>query len=116
MTNWWKTFCRGWIMLALFIIPAVAGLVRLVWMICSGDLEGAKRGLTGLDMAINATALRGNPFETISSHCGRIKTTWWACGIIWITDWLEKDHCTGAAAKEAPLLELIAKHKTGSKH
>lgn len=109
--NWFKTFFRGWVMLLLFFIPALAAACRLLWMICSGDMEGGKRALRGVDMAINACALRGNPFETVSSNCGRNPTAWWARVVIWITDRIEAGHCAGAAVQEAPLLKLIAEHR-----
>lgn len=107
-----KLIWRGLILFALLLPVLVFGLFRFLWMLASGDHDAAKRALRGYDMAANASALAGNPFETVSSHCGRVKTTWWARGCIWITDAVDQPgHCEGAAAKEAQLLELIKNHR-----
>src|SRR6478672_5313217 len=103
---------RGMILYLLLLVPRIAGELRFFWMLFSGDEAGGKRALRGMDMAANASALAGNPFETVSSHCGRVKTTWWARGIIWITDRVDRPgHCVGSAEKEAPLLALIERHR-----
>lgn len=99
---------RGLILYALLLPVQIAGHLRFFWMLATGDEAAGKRALRGFDMAANASALAGNPFETVSSHCGRVKTTWWARGVIWITDRVDRPgHCEGAAAHEAPLLQLI---------
>lgn len=103
---------RGLILLALLLPCLLLGLLRFLWMLVAGDEVAGKRALRGLDMAANASVLAGSPFETISSHCGRVQTTWWARGVIWITDRVDRPgHCVGAAAKEQPLLELIDGHR-----
>jgi hypothetical protein len=104
---------RGLILLALLLPLLAAGLVRFAWMLITGDELAGKRALRGLDMAANACALAGNPFETVSSHCGRIQSTWWAKAIIWITDHVDKPgHCVGSAVHEAGLLLLIDNYKS----
>lgn len=105
---------RGLILLALLFPCLVLGLLRLLYMLASGDEASARRALRALDMAANANALAGSPFETMSSHCGRVQTTWWARGVIWITDRVDRPgHCVGAAAHERPLLQLIEKFTNG---
>lgn len=112
MNNWTKTFVRGWILWWLLLVPRIIGELRLLWMINSGDLAGAKKALHGVDICVNATALRGSPYETVSSHCGRVQTTWWAKGIIWITDRVDQPgHCVGANKKEQPILDMIESMK-----
>jgi hypothetical protein len=104
---------RGLILFLLLFPLLLVGLVRFFIMLVLGDEAAGKRALRGLDMAANATALDGDPFETVSSHCGRIKTTWWARGVIWITDRVDQPgHCAGAAEYEAPLLKLIHEFKS----
>ncbi len=99
---------RGLTLLVLLVPLLVMGLFRFFWMLALGDEPAGKRALRGLDMAANASALAGNPFETVSSHCGRVQTTWWARGVIWITDRVDRPgHCVGAASYEAPLLQVI---------
>lgn len=103
---------RGLILLGLLLPLLLVGLIRFFWMLLIGDEVAGKRALRGMDMAANASALAGDPFETVSSHCGRVKTTWWARGVIWITDRVDQPgHCAGAAEHEAPLLELIRQFK-----
>ncbi len=104
---------RGLTLLALLSPVLLIGLARFLWMLAAGDADAGKRALRAYDMAANASALAGNPFETLSSHCGRVRSTWWARGIIWITDRVDQPgHCVGANAKEQPLLDLIDKHRS----
>jgi hypothetical protein len=103
---------RGLILWALLFVPRLAGEFRFFWMLVTGDSDAAKRALRAYDMAANASALAGNPFETMSSHCGRVRTTWWARGVIWITDHVDRPgHCVGANAKEQPLMDLIETYR-----
>lgn len=107
-----KIIFRGLVLLCLLLPCLWAGFFRFLWMLATGDADAGKRALRAYDMAANASALAGNPFETMSSHCGRVRTTWWARGIIWITDKVDQPgHCVGANAKEQPMLDLIDKHK-----
>lgn len=109
-----KIIFRGLVLLCLLAPCLIAGLFRFFWMLLAGDVAAAKGALRAYDMAANASALAGNPFETMSSHCGRVKTTWWARGVIWITDRVDQPgHCIGSNANEQPLLDLIANHKKG---
>lgn len=108
-----KIIFRGLVLLVLLVPCLAAGFFRFLWMLATGDLEAAKRALRAYDMAANASALAGNPFETMSSHCGRVQTTWWAKGVIWITDIVDQPgHCVGANIKEQPLLDLIEKFRS----
>jgi len=96
----------------LLFVPRVVGELRFFWMLVVGDAEAAKRALRAYDMSANASALAGNPFETMSSHSGRVRNTWWARGVIWITDMVDHPgHCVGANAKEQPLLDLIENYR-----
>lgn len=107
-----KLILRGLVLLALLLPCLLLGLFRFLWMLVVGDEVAGKRALRGLDMSANASALAGNPFETMSSHCGRVQSTWWAKGVIWITDRVDRPgHCVGANAEEQPLLDLIETHR-----
>jgi hypothetical protein len=108
-----KLIGRGLALLCLLLPCLLVGLVRFFWMLATGDEVSGKRALRGLDMAANASALAGNPFETMSSHCGRVQSTWWARGIIWVTDKVDQPgHCLGANLQERPLLDLIEAYRT----
>lgn len=112
MKAWGKTMFRGLVLWLLLLVPRLAGEIRFFWMLLLGDEVAAKRALRGMDMSGNASALAGNPFETISSHCGRVQTTWWARGVIWITDRVDQPgHCVGSNLQEQPLLDLIDAHR-----
>lgn len=106
--KWYKTLFRGIILLFLLALPLIFGFFNFLWMLVTNQHEAAKRVLRAYDMAANASALKGNPFETMSSHCGRVQTTWWAKGIIWITDRVDQPgHCVGSNVKEQPILDMI---------
>lgn len=59
-----------------------------------------RRCLVALDQFVNVTVFRGQPNETISTHCGRacVEGKLWGKALAGFLNWFEPDHCSKARA------------------
>lgn len=96
----------GIILFMLFLVPTILAFVLTPFGILWNPVR-MKEAVRAIDEFNNAFWLNGFGRESVSSHCGRVQSTWWARFVIRLTDALQKGHCKEANKNEQPVVDFI---------